>query len=147
MSYRHTQIGTLSLGFVGGGALILLLTGLRFGWDPLQAALFCFLLLAAFVFGWMTVVIRGATLEVLFGPGLIRKRIRLDELISAQHVRNRWWYGWGIRRLPEGWLFNVSGLDAIELRLAGGRVYRIGTDQPAELMRAIRAAAATAGPA
>ncbi len=140
MAYRHTQIGTFSLAFLGGGALVLLLLSTRFPWDAMRAVLFCLLLVAALAFGSMTVAIQGSTLEVIFGPGLIRKRIRLDELISARRVRNRWWYGWGVRRLPQGWLFNVSGLNAVELRLVGGRTYLIGTDQPAELMRAIRAA-------
>lgn len=52
-------------------------------------------------------------------------------------MRNKWWYGWGIRLTPHGWLYNVSGLDAVELHLTGGRKVRLGTAEPAQLSRAI----------
>ena len=37
------------------------------------------------------------------------------------------------------------GLDAVELEMTDGGVHRIGTDQPAELLEAIRDARGTAG--
>ena len=40
------------------------------------------------------------------------------------------------------WRYNIYGLDAIELQLSGGRVIRIGTDEPGTLSRAIDAAIA-----
>ena len=39
-------------------------------------------------------------------------------------------------------MFNVSGFEAVELTLASGRAFRIGTDQPKELTAAIRLAIA-----
>jgi hypothetical protein len=36
------------------------------------------------------------------------------------------------------WIYNVSGFDAVELRMTDGRMYRIGTDEPHELEAAIR---------
>ena len=39
---------------------------------------------------------------------------------------------------PWGWMYNVSGLDAVEIELKGGGRFRIGTDEPDELVRAIR---------
>jgi hypothetical protein len=56
-------------------------------------------------------------------------------------VRNCWWYGWGIRRGPDFRLYNVSGLDAVELRLKSGEVRRIGTDDPLALAAALKPAA------
>jgi hypothetical protein len=35
------------------------------------------------------------------------------------------------------WVWNVSGLDAVELTLRSGRRFRIGTDEPEELAKAI----------
>jgi hypothetical protein len=46
-------------------------------------------------------------------------------------------WGWGIRLTPRGWLFNVSGLDAVELTMTTGKHYRIGTYDPMGLARAI----------
>ena len=81
-----------------------------------------------------------SAIQLAFGPGWPRKSIRLAEVRGAEPVRNRWWYGWGIRITPHGWLWNVSGLDAVEVLLASGRRTRIGTDEPQELTAAIRQA-------
>jgi hypothetical protein len=34
-------------------------------------------------------------------------------------------------------IFNVSGLDAVEIKMKNGKIYRIGTDEPKQLERAI----------
>ena len=74
-----------------------------------------------------------------FGLGLIKKKIDLSEVKSVTKVRNKWWYGWGIRLTPEGWLWNIRGLDAVELRFEGDkRKFRIGTQHPEQLADAIR---------
>ncbi|MEJ2284164.1 MAG: hypothetical protein P8X85_11275 [Desulfobacterales bacterium] len=39
-------------------------------------------------------------------------------------------YGRNIRLTPHGWLFNVSGLHAVEIPLRSGKKYRMGTDDP-----------------
>ncbi|MDY7014940.1 MAG: hypothetical protein SVX43_15355 [Cyanobacteriota bacterium] len=67
--------------------------------------------------------------------------MRFGHDTEAVAVKNPWYYGWGIRLTPRGWLFNVSGLDAVEISLNSGRHFRIGTDRPRELERAIRRAA------
>ena len=38
---------------------------------------------------------------------------------------------------PSGWMFNVSGLDAVELELVNGKRFRIGTEDPSEVVEAI----------
>jgi len=61
----------------------------------------------------------------------------LDEIASVKTVKNHWYYGWGIRLIPHGWLFNVSGFEAIEIVMKNGKVYRIGTDEAEKLMAAV----------
>ncbi len=95
------------------------------------------LLLASF--GSLSVRVDEDAVTLHFGVGLIRRAISLDRVEAAARVRNRWWYGWGIRLTPHGWLWNVAGLDAVELRLAGGGVFRIGTDDPEGLLAALEA--------
>ena len=75
--------------------------------------------------------------KLRFGVGLIRRTIPLGRIQAAARVRNRWWYGWGIHLTPHGWLWNVAGLDAVELRLEEGKVFRIGTDDPEGLEAAL----------
>jgi hypothetical protein len=76
-------------------------------------------------------------LTLRFGVGVVRKSIDLREVRSFQVVRNHWYYGWGIRLIPGGWLYNASGLGAVELSLEGGRHVRVGTDEPEALARAL----------
>jgi hypothetical protein len=81
---------------------------------------------------------------IRFGPGLLHFRYRLTEFVSASAVRNRWWYGFGIHMGFKSILYNVSGLDAVELVKRDGRCVRIGTDEPKALEQALRAAIAAA---
>ena len=97
------------------------------------------LLIALVLFGSLTVKVDDQLVDIRFGPGLIGKRLRLADVQSCRPVRNRWWWGWGIRRIGRGqWLFNVSGLDAVELSMKNGKRYRIGTDEPQRLCEVIQ---------
>ena len=49
--------------------------------------------------------------------------------MDVEQGRNSWWYGWGIRLTPHGWMWNISGLDAVELTYRNGKKFRIGTDE------------------
>ena len=93
---------------------------------------------ALVLFSSLTVIIWEEELEVRFGPGLIRKRFKLDDIESCKVVKNHWYYGWGIRLTPNGVLYNVSGLYAVEIKLRTGKQYRIGTNAPKELEEAIQ---------
>jgi hypothetical protein len=52
-------------------------------------------------------------------------------------VRNPWYYGWGIRFISNGMVYNVSGFDAVEIALADGRRVRLGTDEPDAVIAAL----------
>lgn len=88
----------------------------------------------------LTTAVSDDAVRVWFGIGLIRRRIALNRIASARPVGNNWIFGWGVRWIPGGWLWNVSGLDAVELALVNGRRFRIGTDEPEQLAAAIQAA-------
>jgi hypothetical protein len=98
------------------------------------------MVIVLFLFHSMTVEIGQGELRISLGVGLIRKRVPLREIATAKTVRNKWWYGWGIRLTPHGWMFSVSGYDAVEITLQDGRGYRIGTDEPHKLHSAIESA-------
>lgn len=93
-----------------------------------------------FLFRCLRVEVQRETVSVRFGPGWPRRTIELSRVIGVRTVRNRWWYGFGIRYTPYGWLWNLDGLDAVELDLPGGKRFRIGTRVPDELCAAIAAA-------
>lgn len=135
--YRRTQFGTLIVSLLGASILIPVLITIRTGSQPVLSAMIGLLCGALFLFHSLTVEITSDDLIVRFGPGLIRKRFSLQQIRDVAVVRNRWYYGWGIRFTPHGWLYTVSGLDAVQIRLENGKQYRIGTNHPIELSRAL----------
>jgi hypothetical protein len=98
---------------------------------------FSTLLIVLTLFYSLTVEIDGTKLIVKFGFGIINKKFILKDIESCHTVKNHWYYGWGIRLTPHGWLYNISGFDAVEIKMKNGRTYRIGTDEPKNLERAI----------
>lgn len=101
---------------------------------PLVGAL---VLLVSALFSTLTITIEDGLLRASFGPGLIQKKVKLSEIASIRPIPVRWWYGWGIRLTPHGWLYNVSGWEAVEITLRNGHRFCLGTDEPEDLSRAI----------
>ena len=95
------------------------------------------------LFHSLAVRISPSDIAISFGVGLIRKRFPIGDIRSVRTVRNRWYNGFGIRKIRGGWLYNVSGFDAIEIQLKNERKYRIGTDQPKKLLAAVESALAS----
>jgi hypothetical protein len=137
VSYRHTQVGYLMIAVLAV-AIVGLSTSLAFGSGPTAlVAVVGVLALCLLMFPTLTAVVRCDRLQCFFGVGLIRREIPVTEIQGVSVVRNPWFYGWGLRLIPGGWLWNVSGLDAVELRLQSGKLFRIGTDEPQALHAAI----------
>jgi hypothetical protein len=137
-TYRHTQIGTVILAVVGSAVVVLGAVGYLAKTLHWMLPAMALLALIAALFGSLTTEITDRELRCRFGIGLIHKRFPLRRVVRVETVRNAWHWGWGIRYTPHGWLFNVSGLSAVELSLTDGKCVRIGTDRPDELARAIR---------
>ena len=138
-SYRHTQIGWQVYGVLIPVTLVLMYALVTR--DAAVFAILVMILMLAFAFfGWLTVDIDDKRLRIAFGVGLVRRSISLPTIRAFAPVRNRWYYGWGIRLTPHGILYNVSGLDAVELLLDDGRRVRVGTDEPEALVRALAGA-------
>ena len=135
--YEHTQIGHVIIWSLL--AIILIangLTGALAHWPAVVVSLI--LLVCLVLFYKLRITIQDETLCVSFGPGIIRKRIRLAEIVGCEPIRIRWWYGWGIHLTPRGWLYNVSGFDAIAITLRNGQKFAVGTDDPDGLVDAMR---------
>ena len=135
--YEHTQVGyfiivAIVVAMVAIG-IILAITG----FNLIAIAVLVVLAVALVFFPSLTVVIWEEELVVQFGPGVIRKRFKLNEIESCRVVRNPWYYGWGIRLTPHGILFRVSGFHAVQIKLITGKEYLISTDVPQELEEAI----------
>jgi hypothetical protein len=139
MTYRHTQRGTLILIICLAAAAFGLAMSWRSGHWPPALILLAVMIVTATLFSSLTVEVADNQLRWHFGLGLLSYRLALDEIRDVAIVRNQWWNGWGIRMRPGFRLYNVSGLDAVELRLTSNDVRRIGTDDPEGLAKELRA--------
>jgi hypothetical protein len=137
MPYRHTQRGTLitlvCLVLAALDAAIAWRTG---QWPPVVVLII--LIAVAVLFSSLTVEVDGTELRWHFGPGFWTYRLALDDIKTVTVVRNRWWNGFGIRMRPGFQLYNVSGLDAVELQLKSSEIRRIGSDDPQGLADALK---------
>ena len=137
-AYQHTQIGKAILypllaGACFGFAVAMFSPVLRIAIVPAIA-----LILTALLFWKLTVTVDEKSLRASFGPGFIYKQVPISEVEDCEPMRVRFWHGWGIHLTRNGWLYNVSGHDAVIITLRNGRRFCVGTDEPQELQVAIR---------
>jgi len=90
------------------------------------------------IFYQLTISIDDKQIKFWFGFGLIVKTYNLEDIKDCKAVKNSPLYGWGIRMLPNGWLYNVSGLKAVELSFKNSsKKIRIGSNHPEEIAKYI----------
>lgn len=136
--YKHTQTGYLMLSILGTGMLFISGLILVRGGNWIAFAVLLILAVCSVLFASLTIEIEEDILRFKFGPGVFHKEFLLNDIEDCEVVRNPWYYGWGIRLTPHGWLYNVSGFSAVQISLKNGKQFRLGTDTPQELCQAIK---------
>jgi hypothetical protein len=146
MEYRHSQYGFMWLFVIVWLVVVMALVAFLGDEETdlvlimaLTGALLLLIGAITFWFSRLTIVIEDDAVTAYFGVGWPRRKIQRYEIIGFRKAHNRWWYGWGIRKVPGGWMYNVWGLDAVELELTNGRKFRLGTDEAEELAAALMA--------
>ncbi len=137
MVYEHKQVGYLIIWITLGLVVLFGFLFYNVSYNLLFVLYLLFLLIILSSFFTLTIRVDNEQIFIKFGYGLFRKRFPIKEVASARCVKNRWYYGWGIRFWFNMWIYNVSGFDAVEIRLKNRKIYRIGTDEPIKLQRAI----------
>jgi len=142
IQYEHVQrgrLGWLALVFVLAMGSVLLFASDELPGPAVIAVVAGTALIALIIVvaSTLTVTVSSDDVVLAFGWGWPKKRIPRLEIITHEPVRNHWILGWGIRWFPGGTMWNVWGLDAIELQLANGRRFRIGTDDVPGLTQAL----------
>jgi hypothetical protein len=141
--YQHTQLGTTILVVCLAVLIVLATIATVSGRPALVLPLLAtggVLVLSAILFCSLTIVITNRELIWRFGPGLIRKRVALQEIASVEKVKTSVLEGWGIHYTRFGWLYNVSGFHAVAVTLQGGKRFALGTDEPEKLEAALGSA-------
>jgi hypothetical protein len=136
-TYRHTQRGTVIVITM----LVMSLLFAALGWFVFRALLIAvpILLVAGWLFHSLTIEVTNRELRWRFGPGWIRHSVPLSEIASTQPVVTNLIEGWGIHYSRFGWLYNVSGRGAVAFTSRNGKQFALGTDEPAELVKAVNA--------
>jgi hypothetical protein len=148
MKYKHTQIGYLILAVMPAVLMLFVWTHITAraetpsvdsGTNLLITSVMILILFILASFTTLTISIDEKHLKIKFGYGIFHKKFLINEIASAKIVKNHWYYGWGIRfwSWPKMWIYNVSGFDAVEIKLKNNKTYRIGTDEPEKLEQAI----------
>jgi len=146
--YEHTQAGWLMrVAFLAGALTFVAMSFLQ---DLRQSGYAQFAMLGGallmVVAGWLwsslTVRIADGALQLRFGLGFPRKSVGLADIAGAEVTRTNFWEGWGIHRTRRGWLYNVSGFDAVLVRRRDGKSFLVGTDEPRRLKAALERALA-----
>lgn len=90
------------------------------------------------IFYKLTIYIDNTFVSFKLGIGLISKKYPVENIKSCKAVKNDPLFGIGIRLISNGWLYNVTGLSAVELSFKNTKkIVRIGTNEPEEIAATI----------
>ncbi len=146
--YRHRQTGWVIIIFFGLFTIMEAVAMYKMTLHGLSPLIYLGLAVFA-LFGYLgsslTVIVSPDELRLWFGPGICKRSYATRDIISIEVITQPWYYGYGIKYLigKKAWLYNVSGLGAVELVLADGRRRRVGTPEPERLKKAIKEAIGT----
>jgi len=146
--YEHTQAGwPMRIAFAAASVMLIVLAAMpELSDEPapplVLVAAAAFTAVVGWTWGALTVRVEDEQLQVRFGLGWPRKTLPLREIEAVEVTRTTFLEGWGLRRTRRGWLYNVSGFDAVLLHLTDGRSMMVGTDEPRRLKTAIERAQA-----
>ncbi len=142
--FRYTQVGILTILMIllaaafsafmfasglksteGRDATILKVAGI------VVAGVFVLALASFYSF---TIQIADGKLNFWFGFGVGGKSFPIEGIRSVETVKNPWYYFWGIKSIPGGWLYSIApGGRAIEMIFKDNRKIHLGTNRPEEI--------------
>lgn len=142
-SKKFTQFGTFTVIILSLFLLFSIVMGLTVGsTDNMMMLIFIVLslifLILLFFFYKMVIEIDGIHISFKLGIGIFGKSYQISEIESCKPVKDSFLNGWGIHKIHNGWLYNVSGFNAVELTFknTGKRIW-IGTNKPDEITEII----------
>ena len=142
---KFTQFGTFSVLILGPLFLMTLFFTFTFGPSDIMPRIVTGLVsltmgICLLIFYKLTIIIDDTHLSFKLGAGLVSRKFPLSGIKECRSVRNNPLTGIGIRLYSNGWLYNVSGLGAIELTFKNKKTrIRIGTDKPDEIAQLVTA--------
>lgn len=140
---RYTQWGIASIALLLPSLIFFLVLLLRL--ETINTLFYVYLVMSVILFFALlcfhnlTITIDDTSVSFKLGIGLINKRYKIKNIKSCKPISYSIFRGFGIRVFPNGVLYNVSGLKAIELQFYDrNTVVQIGTNQPEEITQLIQ---------
>ena len=136
---KFTQFGTFSVVILSVVLIIFVLMAFTIGLtDTMSTIIFSIIALILFIsllfFYKIDIEIDRVHITFNMGIGIVGKSYNISEIESCKPVKNSFLYGWGIHKIPNGWLYNVSGMNSIELTFKNtDKIVRIGTNKSEEI--------------
>lgn len=137
MHYQNKQMGTALLLVMGAVALFVSLMALNKNSEIIWPVIII-LGVVSFLFHSLNIKVNASEINWSFGPGFWKKTVKIESISSVNVIKTKWYYGLGIRYIPSGWLYTVSGTTAIQLDLRDGTKINLGTNDPDNLVKAIK---------
>jgi len=140
---KFTQFGTFSVLILGPYFVLSLVLAFTLGSSDMMGKVIAGVValtigICLLIFYKLTIIIDDTHLSFKLGAGLVSRKFPLASIKECTAVRNNPMTGIGIRLYSNGWLYNVSGLGAIELTFNNKKSrIRIGTDKPEEIAKLV----------
>jgi uncharacterized membrane protein len=138
--YRKSQVSNVIVAVTGAGIIILGNIMWAFGCSCSLWAVIALLAVVMLLFSALTVEVGEDAVTAKYGLGWPKRSIPFRRIRSVRPMEIPWYFGWGVRWIPRGWMFRGSGTAVIELQFEDERRFCIGTPEPKELTRIIEAA-------
>ena len=136
-AYSSSQTGWLIIALLAAGFIAVFSTLSLEAITTTQYAVLMALIIASVFFYKLTVVVDRGVIVVSFGQGMISRTIRVRDLASCRVVKVPWYWGFGIRLTPSGWMYNVVGTRAVEVTYKSGKKFIIGSSEAETLCEVI----------
>ena len=150
--YKYTQVGTATIILIllaGAFTAFVIINGFRSNTRPVLMGVVLlvvglFILALASFYAFTIQIVRGKV-TIWFGFGVGRKSFAMSDIQSIEMVKTPWYYFWGIKSIPGGWLYSIApGGQALELILIDSSKIHLGTDRAAEIKERIESVMGTA---
>ena len=140
---KFTQSGTFTGLIMSAFLIVFVILLIKHDFIPDQETYAYALLVLIFsacllVFYKLTIIIDDTNISFKLGIGILGKSYEIAEIASCKPVKNSFIYGLGIHKIPKGWLYNISGFNAIEITFKDtDKVVRIGTNKSKDISELI----------
>jgi len=135
---KFTQFGLLPVIIFGILLTLFSFKSYYLGFDDTSGRIYvglsALMLVCALAFYRIVIEVDENQISFKLGIGLFKRTYQINDLTSCSSVRCSFISGFGIRKIANGWLYNVSGLDTIELRFNDTKdIIQIGTNKSDEI--------------